>query len=301
MDWSHYFHFSLSDLRGLFSRRTVILLVMAAFIYQGVGIFYKTLALQLIRMRPAPAVAIQFQAPPTVARDPVDAYRVIPERNLFGTTTRSVADKQTASSPQTSPQQDVALLFDVRGTVAGEGQYGFAIIEEKGTRKQRLVKAGDVVAGAKVVRIRRNAVDVLVGGETRTLKMAEMKEAPILPQPAAATASTGPPPLPGTLVLKRIELQDSMEDMGTLLSQAQIRPYFNAGAPDGFIVTNIRAGSLYQKMGIANGDIVQEVNGRKIQTADDLTGLLSTLKSSNVISLEVKRGGNPTTMNYEFR
>jgi general secretion pathway protein C len=298
VDWVRYFHFSLSDLRGLVSRRTVILVVMAIFIYQGVGIFYKTLALQLIRMRPAPAVEIKAPAAPVAVREPVDAYRVIPERNLFGTTTKVVADKQTAAVPQ----QDIALLFEIKGTVAGEGKYGFAIIEEKGTKKQRLVKAGDVVAGAKVIRIKRNAVDVLVEEQERTLKMAEMKEAPILPPAATvAAAPAGPFSPPGTLVINRSELQDAMADMGSMLSQAQVRPYFNAGVPDGFIVTSIRPGSLYQKMGIANGDIIQEVNNRKIQTADDLSGLLNILKSSNDISLVVKRGGNPKAMNYQFR
>jgi general secretion pathway protein C len=302
VDWLRHFHFSLSDLRGLVSRRTVILAVMAVFIYQGVGIFYKTLALQLIRMRPAPVVEIKAPATAAVAvRDPADAYRVIPERNLFGTTTSSVANRQTATAGQTASQQDIALLFEVKGTVAGEGKYGFAIIEEKGTKKQRLVKAGDAVAGAKVIRIKRNAVDILVEGETRTLKMAEMKEAPILPPLPVAAALTGPSPLSGTVVLNRGELQEAMEDMGSMLSQAQIRPYFNAGVPDGFIVTSIRSGSLYQKMGIANGDIIQEVNNRKIQTADDLSGLLNTLKSSNDLSLVVKRGGTPKTMNYQFR
>ena len=297
MDWLRYFHFSLSNFRGLVSRRTVILALMAVFIYQGVGIFYKTLALQLIRMRPTTAAEIKAPAAAVAVREPLDAYRVIPERNLFGTTTKSVADKQTA----VASQQDIALLFDVKGTVAGEGKYGFAIIEEKGTKKQRLVKVGDTVAGAKVIRIKRNAIDVLVEEQERTLKMAEMKEAPILPSAAAATAPAGPPSQPDAIVMNRSELQEAMADMGSMLSQAQIRPYFNAGVPDGFIVTSIRSGSLYQKMGIANGDIIQEVNNRKIQTADDLSGLLNTLKSTNDISLMVKRGGTPKTMNYQFR
>ena len=296
MDWARYFHFSLSDLRRLASRRTLILAVMAVFIYQGVGIFYKTLTLQLIRMRPAPAVEIKAPAAAVPAREPADAYRAIPERNLFGTTTKVVADKATAAAPQ----QDIALLFEVKGTVAGEGKYGFAIIEEKVTKKQRLVKAGDVVSGAKVIRIRRNAIDLLVEERNLTLKMAEMKEAPILPL-SAAMAPNEPSTQSGAIVLNRSELQEAMADMGSMLSQAQIRPYFNAGVPDGFIVTSIRAGSLYQKMGVANGDIIQEVNNRKIQTADDLTGLLNTLKSSNDISLVVRRGGSPKAMSYQFR
>lgn len=295
MDWLRHFHFSLSDLRGLVSRRTVILALMAVFLYQGVGIFYKGLALRIIRMRPAPVSEVKAPAAASAVREPENAYRVIPERNLFGTTTNAVVQARTAL------QQDITLLFDVKGTVAGEGKYGFAIIEEKGTRKQRLVKAGDVVYGAKVIRIKRNAVDILVAERERTLKIVETTEAPILPPPQGGTASIGPPPPPGSVVIPRSEVQEAMEDMGSMLSQAQIRPYFNAGVPDGFIVTSIRPGSLYQKMGIANGDIIQEVNRRAIRTADDLSGLLNILKASNDLSLVVKRGGNPTTMNYQFR
>jgi general secretion pathway protein C len=296
LDLLRYFHFSLPDLRGFVFRRTVILAVMAVFIYQGVGIFYKAMTLQLIRMRPAPAA--EFRAPaPVTAREPADAYRVIPERNLFGTMTHTVADKQAG----TAPQQDIAFLFDVKGTVAGEGKYGFAIIEEKGTRKQRLVKTGDVVAGAKVIRIKRNAVDILIKNQERTLKIVETKEAPLLPPPKEGTASTGSPPPPGSLVVNRSEIQEAMGDMGSMLSQAQIRPFFNMGVPDGFIVTSIRSGSLYQRLGIANGDIIQEMNNRKIQTADDVMGLLNTIKSGASLSLGIKRQGKAETLNYQFQ
>jgi general secretion pathway protein C len=294
LDWFRNFHFSLSDLRGLLSRRTVILVLMAAFLYQGVGIFYKVLTLQIIRMKPAPAAEVKATAVAAAIREPADAYRVIPERNLFGTTNKTVEDKQAGAV-----QQDIALLIDLRGTVAGESKYGFAIIEEKGTRKQRLVKAGDVIAGAKVVRIKRNAVDLLVENQERTLKMAETKEAPILPPPAAVAAAS---PVPtGPLVLSRNEVAAGLQDMGSMLRQAQVRPYFNAGNPDGFIISSIQAGSLYQKMGIIDGDIIQGVNNRAIRTADDMMELLNLIKSGSGMALSIKRRGNSETLNYQFR
>ena len=294
MDWFRYFHFSLFDLRGLVSRRTVILALMAVFLYQGVGICYKVLTLQIIRMRPAPAVEVKAPSAASAVREPADAYRVIPERNLFGTTTKTVADKQAGAV-----QQDIALLIDLKGTVAGETKYGFAIIEEKGTRKQRLVKAGDVIAGAKVVRINRNAVDLLVENQERTLKMAETKEAPILPPPPAGAAAPSVPS--GSLVLNRSEIGAGLQDMGSMLRQAQVRPYFNAGVPDGFMISSIQAGSLYQKMGIVDGDIIQGVNNRRIQTADDLMELYKLMKSGSGMALSIKRRGNPETLNYQFR
>jgi len=296
MDWSRYFHLSLADFQGLISRRTVILTVMAIVIYQGVGIFYKTLTLQLIRMRPAPA-AESVRAATVPVRDPADAYRAIAERNLFDTTTKPIGGGKQAAAVQ----QDIALTIDLRGTVAGDAPYGFAVIEEKATRKQRLVKAGDVVAGAKVVRVRRNALDLLVDGQERVLKMVETKEAPILPSAPVGVASMGAPPPPGTISVNRSEIQEALDDMGSLLRQAQIRPYFNAGVPDGFMINRIRRGSLYQKMGITNGDIIQEVNNRKIQTADDITGLLNTIRSGAGLSLIIKRRGKQETLNYQFQ
>jgi general secretion pathway protein C len=92
-----------------------------------------------------------------------------------------------------------------------------------------------------------------------------------------------------------------MADMGNILGQAQVRPSFNAGVPDGFIIGSIRPGSFYQRMGIVNGDIIQEVNNRKIRTADDVMGLLSAIKSGASLSLGIKRQGKDEVINYRFQ
>ena len=267
---------------------------MAVILYQVTGIFYKTMTLQLIRMRPSQAMEMaQTVAAPI--REPADAYRVIPERNLFGTATKAVVDNRAGA---VHPQQDIALLIDLKGTVAGGAKYGFAIIEEKRMRKQRLVKVGDAVSGAKVVRIRRNAIDLLVNGQESALEMLEMKKEPI---PVPSKAATVPAVSSGPTVVSRSVIQEAMADMGSILSQAQIRPYFNAGIPDGFIVGSVRPRSLYQKMGIANGDIIQEVNNRKIRTVDDVMGLLNTIRSGSSLSLGIKRREKSEMLNYQFQ
>lgn len=291
MDWRRFFHLSLFAFRDLISRRTVILVLTAVILYQATGIFYSILKLQLIRTRPATAALDREKA--ATAREPADAYRVIPERNLFGTTTSRMTDRQAGALQQ----QEIALPIELRGTVAGEVMYGFAIIEEKGTRKQRLVKAGDILLGVQVLRIKRNAIDLLVNNREQTLKIVETKEGPILPPSSAAAPGVAP----GTTVLSRSEIDERLQDMGSLLRQALVRPYFTAGVPDGFLISNIRAGSLYTKMGMMDGDIIQEVNHRKIQTADDVMGLLSTVKSGSSLSLTVKRQGNQETLNYQFQ
>ncbi len=198
-------------------------------------------------------------------------------------------------------QQDIALLIELKGTVAGEGKYGFAIIEEKGTRKQRLVKAGDIVAGAKVVRIKRNAVDFLVEDQERTLKIVETKEAPILPPPPGGDGLDRAAP-----AARCYRHQPERDRGGTPGHGKHAQPgagpaLLQCGGSRRLMISNIRAGSLYQKMGIVDGDIIQEVNNRKIQTADDVMGLLNTMKSGSSLSLTVKRRGNQETLNYQFQ
>lgn len=52
------------------------------------------------------------------------------------------------------------------------------------------MKVGDVVTGAKVVRIRRNAIDLLVNGQENTLEMLVMKKGPIL-TPSISVGESG--------------------------------------------------------------------------------------------------------------
>jgi general secretion pathway protein C len=297
LDWAHYFRFSLSDFKGLFSQKTVILTLTAILLYQAVGIFYNALTLQLLWMTPPPAAVAEAQPAAVAAREPVDAYKMILEKNIFGTTTKSIEEKQA----ETTPQQDITLLFDLRGTVAGEGKYGFAIIEEKASHKQRLIRIGDVVSGARILRIRRNALDVLIDDNERTLKMAERTEAPIVPPSSGKTMPVASTVSDGSIILNRSDISTALSDMGSMLRQAQVRPFFKAGVPEGFMISNIRAGSLYQAMGIVDGDIIQGVDGRKIQTADDMTAFYETMKKGSGMALSLERGGKQQTLNYQFR
>ena len=264
---------------------------MAVILYQVTGIFYKTLMLQLIQMRPLSAATKKAQTVAAPIREPLDAYRVISERNLFGTTAKTVTDNQTGAVHQ---QQDITRLIDLKGTVAGAAKYEFTVIEEMGTRKQRLVKVGDVVIGAKVVWIRRKSIGLMVNDQESTLEMLDMKKETIIKPLTAAVSS-------GMTIVSRSVIHEAMADIGRTLSQAQIRPHFSAGIPDGFIVSNIRPGSLYQRMGIANGDIIQEVNNQKIRTPADVIGLLNTMKSGSSLSLGIKRREKSEILNYKFQ
>ena len=79
-----------------------------------------------------------------MTKDPLEAYAVIVERNLFRTADRPiVVDLMDPNSLEAT-----TLQLDLYGTIAGDDGKGYAIIEERDKKKQRLYKAGDRVAGA---------------------------------------------------------------------------------------------------------------------------------------------------------
>ncbi len=291
------FNFSPADLEKKY-RHLLILAAITAITYGLVGLGYDVLSLTLVKTKKArPAVAEALPAG-TYVKEPADVFAIVAQRNLFGSTDKAVATKATeAAAPVAGP--DLSTLLEIRGTIAGTGKDGFAVIEEKGTNKQVLYKVGSVVAGAKVTLITRNAVTFMIGNQEKVLRMLEAKTGPVAPsRPTAPT----PAVVPGTpMVISRSEVDAQLKDMGTMLSQAQIRPYYSEGVPDGFIITNIRPGSIYEKIGLTEGDVVQAANDRKLATADDVTAFYNTMKAGSSLNLKIKRGGREQNLQYLFR
>lgn len=58
----------------------------------------------------------------------------------------------------------------------------------------------------------------------------------------------------------------------------------------GVVVTDVRVDSLAMSVGIQRGDIIKEVNGRKIERADEYEKALSGMKKDKMLRLLVKHG-----------
>ena len=294
------FHFSSAASQAMKIRPVLIILIITCAMYASVGIVYKLFSLKVIRPKIEKTVIARSATGDTIKKESLDFYKVIPERNLFGSTDKTIAEKLAAGKTGVE-QQDITFLLDLKGTAVGNAGYGFAIIDEKGKNKERLYKVGDTIIGAKLIRIMRNAVVLKTGDKEKILKMAEMKETPILPSQPPSSPERAVRTSTGTITVNKSDIGPELKDMGTLLRQAQVRPYFSGGIPDGFMVSNIQQGGIYQKMGLIDGDILQGINDRKMQSADDMVELYNTLKSGSGLTMRIKRQGKEEILNYDFR
>ena len=106
---------------------------------------------------------------------------------------------------------------------------------------------------------------------------------------------------PNQFNVARTEVDKAMADLNNILTQARAVPNFENGAPSGYSLFQIVPGSIYDKLGLQNGDVIMGLNGQPINDPGKAFEMLSELKTANHMELQVKRSGKVSTHAYEIR
>jgi len=244
---------------------------------------------------PVPPAEAAVSAPAPAPLEPLAAYAVIAERDLFNPAGTG-RGTQTASGLRL---EGVAL----------HGTEGAAVIEDASGR-QALYRVGDAVGEARVAAIgwdrvtlaRAGAEEVLELGSPRTGEAAGA-DAAAAPVPAIAAAAderirrTGE----NAFVVDRRALAGAVDNMSGLLTQMRAVAEVRDGRPAGFRLFQIRDDSLFARLGLRDGDVVQRVNGQAIGEPAALLGFLQRLGSEPRVALDIVRGDASRTLVYDLR
>jgi general secretion pathway protein C len=77
-------------------------------------------------------------------------------------------------------------------------------------------------------------------------------------------------------------------------------PSIKDGKANGFKIFAIRPGTLYERLGVRNGDVITSINGHKLTTPDEALAAYQNLRDSTSFRLEVRRRGKPLTLTYRL-
>lgn len=161
------------------------------------------------------------------------------------------------------------LPLVLKGTVISNPRKSFAIIEDLETGIQDLYGLGDTIGNAKIVAMNRNRVVMEYNGQKQELKMFEEQSCPV----NEVAPYSSPPAV----------------DFAKLLTQVRIKPYFEAGKCIGFQLSSIRNGSLIERMGLKEGDIIETVNGVRVDDPLKALQLLYAVERNNPVHLGIER------------
>ncbi len=270
------------------------LLLVAGIAYFGVQALYRLAALPLAPApRPAPGPRAPEAADGEDAR-PRGFYQAIVDRNLFDT-------RREESPPQEAPDLEAltrtGLKLTLRGTVAGDADRAYAVIEDAPEGRQQLYRPGDDIKGAAIRMILREKVVLRVDGRDEVLAMAEPGETPGAPPPEAPEAP-GPDRSSMEIALKGDEIAAALGDLHDLAQQATIRPNFNRGQRDGFLLARVQPASLFSRLGLQTGDVIKTVDGQPITSVGEALSLYKSLTPGNRVEVVISRQGNDQTLAF---
>jgi general secretion pathway protein C len=105
----------------------------------------------------------------------------------------------------------------------------------------------------------------------------------------------------GRYLVDRREVEHSIENLSTVMTQMRAVPYLRDGKNMGFRVFNIRSGSIFERMGLQNGDVISRVNGTELTDPSKALGLLEDMQTADEIRIDLLRKNSPTTFTYTVR
>jgi len=284
---------------------TLALLTVGA--YSAVALFYQIVGLQI-----QPSQAMSQTVPSTPASDiafvqPASYYSPILERDLFKIKTAAPAPAQAARVDLENLEQ-TRLNLKLWGTVSGDPEKAYAVIEDTQKREQNLFRVGDSIQSATLKMILREKVVLNVEGRDEVLSMEEIAQSSAMltasrgrPQVYARPPAALPPAGEQRITLQRSMLDESFADVNKLMTQIAISPNTEDGESAGLSLSRIAPDSIFRRMGLRNGDVLLGVNGQPILSTEDAMRMYESLKSSNEVQLQLKRRGQERTINYSIR
>jgi len=278
--------------------------------------FTVTIASNELRKRPQDAIVAAEPSIVAMPRTPdVDQFDVIARNNIFNPEARSEPSKSVSASiepaQQTTAQEaDIPrteLKLTLSGTaVAEDPMYSFAVIrDDQQGGKQKLLQIGNKIQGAELRSIFWRKVILMRDGREEMLVMKEPEggsSASRVRQPDRRTESSAVRKVDDeNYVVDRDEFEKMISNVNRFMTQLRVRPYFINGKPAGYMVSDIRNGSVIEELGIQNGDILKSVNGAPVTRPEQAFAAYQQLNQEAELTLEIQRNLQTHVLNYQIR
>ncbi|HET6610915.1 MAG TPA: type II secretion system protein GspC [Kofleriaceae bacterium] len=280
---------------------------------------------------PAPTSASQSRAAAAKARARQKSAATEPAtksstamiaRNMFCSACEPIVPEAPEDSGPVDPNHvpPTTLPLTLLATnISSQGSYSFATIRNSQSDKQGAYWTGDTIPGAgEVVAISARYVDFKNAQSKRLERISLLKgEAPV-----RTVARTAPKPKTRTSPANQAEAEldagikkvgeNSYEISRDLVEKvrgniamyargARIVPHIENGKATGYKVYAIRPSSVFAKIGVRNGDIINGVNGLNIASPREALEVYTKLTDASNLSLSLMRRGDPVTLKYRIR
>jgi general secretion pathway protein C len=224
------------------------------------------------------------------ARKELSDYSSILERGVFG------EGKASSSAPAAAESSQYLLI----GTVEGETFAG-AVLQDAANLQTFYRLQQKLPDGSRIIKVKRDRV-ILGKPDGGTIEIQVVDDTKIVNVASKPALGSGVRKLSdGRYMVDQREVATSTENLSQVLTQARALPYIEQGKTVGFRLSEIVPGSIYEKIGLVNGDVVQRVNAQDVDDPGKFFQLYQGLKDEKRISIDLLRNGQRQTLNYDIQ
>lgn len=228
----------------------------------------------------------------------VEDYSAIVERNIFGSTDSSRADRPAKSAEK---ELNLALV----GTVCGSTGVSRALIQDNKTKRLELYKTGQSVAGARIKSIEEDAVILLHNGQRKILKLNRTggHNKNNMRVPSSQTIRNADKVVKPVESVKQPLTQNvtQISYVEAILTKAVIEPYTVNGQIEGLRITGLENIPMAKILGLKDGDVIRVVNGHQLTSKQKALQVFKKARSQATMSIEILRGDETKELSFDLR
>jgi general secretion pathway protein C len=266
-----------------------------------------------LRLTPSPTIPSRASSVPlrgTSGAHPRSYYEAIVQRDVFN----AVAEEKAAP----------VVVEDLHLNLIGVSQLSngrpFAIIEDR-SGQQSVYRLGETIPSAgKLVEVDKDRVIVDRGGRRVALSLPkDTLPGPIVaPHPIAVPAaidsenpggeSSGDDFDPNVsdmgdnhYQVPKATIDYTMSHLSEMFTQIRAVPNIQNGRTNGFSLSEIEPGSLFDEMGLEEGDVLRSIDGQQMTDPAQAMQMMNMLRNRNQLNVQVYRDGKPVTLTYTIQ
>ncbi|MFQ5901017.1 MAG: hypothetical protein ACE5IH_05615 [Thermodesulfobacteriota bacterium] len=212
---------------------------------------------------------------------------------------------QASESHDAPVKRDIPFLttYKLIGTAVGKRSSSYAFFENISKRNQIILREGESIDGGVMLKkVSSGRVVLIAGGRETTMEIVYEDDRTKDSKRASLSVKRPSSAQPSELTrnLNRREVEVALEDLNKVMTQARIIPYMVKGETKGYRVFSIRPGSIYTKVGLKNGDVMQVINGVKLDSPEKAYQLFQQLKDESRLTLDILRRNQKITITIDI-
>ncbi|WP_045212192.1 PDZ domain-containing protein [Desulfonatronovibrio magnus] len=254
-------------------------------LFLGLGIAYLISGYVQFRSVSPVIPGLQEQSAPLQDSEP-SMEGVILSTNLLRLEIPDVSPRPLKVQSESDPSD-----WRLAGVFYGDEKLALVNVQQQ----PHLIALGESLDGWRLVAVNFHSSTWQSGSETRTLALWQQIE-----KQGQRTANSQSQASSNRITMTRQDVAPIVNDPNSLLQMARFSPYSHQGQTKGFEISNIRPGSILQKIGLRGGDVLLRIDGRQISGPTELLRAYSSLSQSSLVTMDILRRGDNMSIVIEI-